>query len=95
MIIIMSPQALEDEVESVQEEIRKIGFRPFINPGVERKVIAVLGELDVRKADLVDHFQSMPGVARVDLISDLWKLASRSYHPEGTIVEVGDVRIWG
>ena len=95
MIIIMDTQATEDEIECVQEEIRKIGLRPFVNPGVERKVIAVLGELDVQKADLVEHFQAMRGVARVDLISDLWKLASRSYRPEGSVVEVGDVRIGG
>jgi len=93
VIIIMSTQATEEEVEAVQEEIRRIGFRPFINPGVERKVIAVLGELNVQKADLVDHFQVMPGVARVELISDLWKLASRSYHPEGTVIDVRGVKI--
>ena len=57
--------------------------------------MAVLGELDVRKADLVEHFQAMRGVARVDLISDLWKLASRSYHPEPSIVRIGDVVIGG
>ena len=95
MIVVMDTQATRDQVESVQEEIKRIGFRPFVNPGVERKVIAVLGELDVRKADLVEHFQAMPGVARVDLISDLWKLASRSYHPDDTVVEVGDVRVGG
>lgn len=95
MIIIMSPQAAEEEIDAVQEEIRKIGFRPFINPGVERKVIAVLGELDVRKADLVEHFQAMRGVARVDLISDLWKLASRAYHPEGTVIDVCGIKIGG
>ena len=95
MIIIMDPQATEAEIESIQREIKRIGFRPFMNPGVERKVIAVLGELDVRKADLVEHFQAMPGVARVDLISDLWKLASRQYHPQDTIVKVRDVEIGG
>lgn len=95
MIIIMDPQATEAEIESIQQEIKRIGFRPFMNPGVERKVIAVLGELDVRKADLVEHFQAMPGVARVDLISDLWKLASRQYHPQDTIVKVRDVEIGG
>ncbi|MCE5314477.1 MAG: 3-deoxy-7-phosphoheptulonate synthase [Armatimonadota bacterium] len=93
MIIIMDPRASEEKVESVQEEIKAIGFRPFMNPGVERKVIAVLGELDVRKADLVEHFQAMPGVVRVELISDLWKLASRSYHPENTIVTIGDIKV--
>ena len=93
MIIIMDTKATHEEVELVQDEIKKIGFRPFINPGVERQVIAVLGELSVQKADLVEHFQAMPGVARVDLISDLWKLASRSYNPAGSVVKVGDVAI--
>ena len=93
MIIIMDTKATHEEVDLVQEEIKKIGFRPFINPGVERQVIAVLGELNVRKGDLVEHFQAMPGVARVELISDLWKLASRSYNPAGSIVKVGDVAI--
>ncbi len=93
MIIIMNPSAADAEVTLVQQEIDKIGFRPFMNPGVERKVIAVLGELDVRKADLVEHFQAMPGVARVELISDLWKLASRSYHPQGSVIRVRDVPV--
>jgi len=95
LIIIMDPHASEDDVKMVQEEIGKIGFRPFMNPGVERKVIAVLGELDVRKADLVEHFQAMRGVARVDLISDLWKLASRTFHPGGSTVTVRDLTIGG
>ncbi len=93
MIIIMHTSATTDEVESVHQEIERIGFRPFMNPGVERKVIAVLGELDVRKADLVEHFQAMAGVARVELISDLWKLASRSYHPQGSVVQIGDISV--
>jgi len=95
LIIIMDTHATDDESRSVQEEIRRIGLRPFVNPGVERKVIAVLGEVDVKKADLVEHFQAMSGVARVELISDLWKLASRSYHPEPTVVRVGEVAIGG
>jgi 3-deoxy-7-phosphoheptulonate synthase len=66
-----------------------------MNPGVERKVIAVLGGLDAKKADLVEHFYSFPGVERVDLISHLWKLASREYHPDDTIVMIGDVKVGG
>lgn len=95
MIVIMDTRATEEEVNDIQQEIKRIGFRPFMNPGVERKVIAVLGELDVRKADLVDHFKAMHGVARVEMISDLWKLASLSYKPERTIIDVGGVKIGG
>jgi len=91
----MSLQATPDEIREVEQEIERIGLRPFINPGVERKVIAVLGEVDVHKADLVEHFSTMRGVDRVELISDLWKLASRSYHPEDTVVTAAGVRIGG
>lgn len=89
----MDVGASPEETKRVEEEIERIGFRPFINPGVERKVIAVLGEVDVHKADLVDHFSTMTGVSRVELISDLWKLASRQYHPEDTVFPVGPVMI--
>ncbi len=95
LIIIMDLHAAPEEVREVEQEIERIGLRPFINPGVERKVIAVLGEVDVRKADLVEHFATMRGVSRVELISELWKLASRSYHPENSVVRVGDVEIGG
>lgn len=95
MIIIMDINASPEQVREVEQEIEKVGLRPFMNPGVERKVIAVLGEVDVHKADLVDHFSTLDGVARVDVISDLWKLASKSYRPEGSTVRVRDTVIGG
>ncbi len=93
MIIIMKTSATPEEIKAVENEITDIGLRPFINPGVERKVIAVLGALDAKKADLVEHFSSFPGVERVELISHLWKLASREYHPADTIIDVGGIKI--
>lgn len=95
MIIIMQTGATPEQVQAVENEISKIGLRPFINPGVERKVIAVLGVLDAKKADLVEHFTAFPGVERVELISHLWKLASREYHPTDTIVDVAGVKVGG
>ena len=95
MIIIMESKASQPEVEAVIHEVESTGFRPFVNPGTERKVIAVLGDLDVRKADLVERFQTMAGVARVELISDLWKLASRTYHPDDSSFVVRGVKIGG
>ncbi|MDI6828212.1 MAG: 3-deoxy-7-phosphoheptulonate synthase [Armatimonadota bacterium] len=93
MIIIMKTSATPKEIKAVETEISNIGLRPFINPGVERKVIAVLGALDAKKADLVEHFSSFPGVERVELISHLWKLASREYHPADTIIDVRGIKI--
>jgi len=95
LIIIMDLNASPEQIREVEQEIERVGLRPFMNPGVERKVIAVLGEMDVHKADLVEHFSTMDGVSRVDVISDLWKLASKSYRPEGSTVRVQDVVIGG
>lgn len=91
----MQTQATPEQVQAVEDEIQSMGLKPFINPGVERKVIAVLGALDAKKADLVEHFYAFTGVARVDLISHLWKLASREYHPADTVIDVSGVKVGG
>src|SRR5687768_9396907 len=68
MIIVMLPEASPADVEEVIRQVEATGFRPFINPGVERKVIALLGEMDIDKVELVDRFGNLPGVERVQLI---------------------------
>jgi 3-deoxy-7-phosphoheptulonate synthase len=95
MVIIMQAGAPEPEVEAVIEAVEKAGFRPWVNPGVERKVIALLGAVDAEKAELVDHFSALPGVERVTLISEPYKLASRRTHPDRTVIQVGPVAIGG
>ena len=89
MIIIMRPAASEAEVAEVVRQVEATGFRPFINPGVERKVIAVLGEVDIDKMPLVDRFATLDGVERVQLISEPYKLASRHTHPAPLRVTLG------
>jgi 3-deoxy-7-phosphoheptulonate synthase len=93
MVIIMQAGAPEAEVAAVIQAVEKAGFKPFVNPGVERKVIALLGAMDAEKAELVDHFSALPGVERVTLISEPYKLASRRTHPEPTVVRVGGAAI--
>jgi 3-deoxy-7-phosphoheptulonate synthase len=55
----------------------------------------LLGAMDAEKVELVDHFSALPGVERVQLISEPYKLASRRSHPESSLVEVGPVTIGG
>lgn len=91
MVIIMETGADEAQVKAVIEEIEQAGFRAFVNPGVERKVIALLGAMDVQKAQLADHFAALPGVERVARISEPYKLVARNAKPEASIVKVGNV----
>lgn len=89
MIIIMTPGATEGQIAEVVQRVESTGFRPFINPGVERKVIALLGEVDIDKVQLVDAFATMDGVERVQLISEPYKLASRHSHPDALEITLG------
>ncbi len=95
MVIIMKMGATEEEKADIIARVEESGFRPFINPGVERTVIALLGEVDIDKVELVDVFANMAGVERVQLISEPFKLSSRQAHPEPLEVPVGTVRIGG
>jgi len=95
MVIIMQREATPEQIQAVIETVEESGFRAFVNPGVERKVIALLGAVDAEKVGLADRFASMPGVERVAPISEPYKLASRATHPDNTIVKIGRVRIGG
>lgn len=95
MVIVMEQGADAPQVEAVIDAVQQQGLTPFVNPGVERKVIAVLGVVDTQKVVLVDKFEALPGVERVTLISEPYKLSSRNYHPEDTVVQVRDVKIGG
>ncbi len=95
MVIIMQAGAPDAEVEAVIAAVERAGFRPWVNPGVERKVIALLGAVDAEKAELVDHFSALPGVERVTLISEPYKLASRRTRPESSVIRIGPVSVGG
>jgi len=95
MIIIMEEGAAEEAVNQVITAVEAEGFRPFINPGVERKVIAIIGVVNVEKVAIADKFAAFPGVERVALVSEPYKLASRAHHPAGTVVTVRGVTVGG
>jgi 3-deoxy-7-phosphoheptulonate synthase len=95
MVIVMQQGATAEQVDAVISAVQEKGFQPFVNPGVERKVIAVLGVVDSQKVPLTGQFESFDGVERVTLISEPNKLSSRNYHPGDTVVRVGDVEIGG
>ena len=95
MVIVMQQGATAQQVEIVVDTVQQQGFTPFVNPGVERKVIAVLGVVDSQKVALTDTFEALDGVERVTLISEPYKLSSRNYHPENTVVDVRGVKIGG
>src|SRR5690606_20831984 len=80
--------ATEAEVNGVKGAILAEGLTPFEHTGASRTVIAVVGELGGRRPQLVSRMSALPGVAAVTPISRPFKLVSREFHPEDTVIRV-------
>lgn len=92
MIIIMNRNASEKEIERVLCRVEELGFRPHLSQGEERTIIGVIGDERQLEPYL---FERMEGVERVVRILRPFKLASRDFHPEDTMVSVNGLRIGG
>jgi 3-deoxy-7-phosphoheptulonate synthase len=90
MIVVMKTDATEAHILAVQKRIRELGFKVHPIRGVERTVVAVLGQV---YPELVDEFGVLDGVDAVLRVSKPYKLASREVKPFDTIVRVADLEI--
>lgn len=86
MIIVMKPSTTKDELEKVVGRVKEIGYQPHVLHGVERKVIACIG--DERGKTRLQALETMPGVETVMPILRPYKLASKITSPGHTVVKV-------
>ncbi len=93
MFVVMRTGAGEAEVNGVKGMILAEGLTPFENAGPDRTVIAVVGDLGKRREQLRGRLEGLAGVARVSPISKPYKLVSREFHPENTVIKVLDATI--
>ena len=92
MVIVMEGTALEEHVQNLVEKLSELGFDAHISRGVERTVIGVIGtNTDLDERDL----EVLPGVHEVHRISEPYKLVSRGFKSEDTIIDVNGVEIGG
>ncbi len=92
MMIILKPDTTEDQVQLVVARVRELGLTPHVSRGKERIVVGVVGE--ARRVE-PGVFRHLPGVDDVVPISRPYKLTSREFHPENTLVRVGPVTFGG
>src|SRR5690348_11136144 len=93
MIVNMSRNATQEQIEHVVERIKECGFQAHVIRGAERTVIGCVGS-GGRRGEL-EVLQAAPGVEELVPISQPFKLVSRQLRPERTVVEVGGVPIGG
>lgn len=92
MIVIMKINASQEAIDRVQEEITKLGYIPKPAPGETRTIVGVMGPKPLRGKQ---HLEALPEVSNVIEISTPYKLASREWQPQDTIVSVKGTNIGG
>lgn len=90
MVIVMGPQATQDDVDAIVTIVQGAGVEAFVSRGVQRTIVGLVG--DVTQLSQV-NLRGMRGVADVMRVSTPYKLVSRENHPERSTVRVGGVPI--
>jgi 3-deoxy-7-phosphoheptulonate synthase len=93
MIVEMRKRAKSKEIEDVVSRAKSLGFSVQLNVGTDKTVIAILGSNTGQTS--TDVFAVLPGVENITRIMKPYKLVSREFNPENTIVKVGNVEIGG
>ena len=91
MVIVMQRDATDKQIERVVERLISDGFDVHRSTGAERTVLGVVGGMIVDSRD----YELLDGVREVIRITHSYKLSSRTFRPDGTVVKIGDVRIGG
>ncbi len=92
MIVVMNPGAGKEDVEKVTTKLQGMGYGVHLSTGENRTIIGVIGQ---RREEAAQAMEAMPEVERVVFISRPFKLAGRDFHPDDTVIEIGDVVIGG
>ncbi|MCZ6508665.1 MAG: 3-deoxy-7-phosphoheptulonate synthase [Acidobacteria bacterium] len=92
MLVVMKMEATVSEVEAVVRKAEDHGLKAHPIPGAQRTAIGITGNLGVVEPTAIE---ALPGVLEVLQVSHPYKLVSREFKPDDTIVDVGGVQIGG
>lgn len=92
MIIVVKNSCEPSQFENLMEWIKDLGLDVHVSRGVHTTILGLVG--DTSKVD-IDLISSLDMVDQVQRVQEPYKNANRKFHPEDTVVEVGDVKIGG
>jgi 3-deoxy-7-phosphoheptulonate synthase len=90
----MKAHATQDDIQNVVQMVEELDYRAHVIVGVERTVVACVGE-ERGEARSLQHLESVSGVDRVLPVLHSFKLASREVRPEGSVIQVAGSAIGG
>lgn len=92
MIVVMKPNASEEQIQKVAQRIESYGLKVHFSRGTEVTILGVIGDDRIINKDQLVH---MEGVDKLLPVLKPYKLASREFHPEDTVFEINGIRVGG
>lgn len=92
MMILMRVGATDSEIDAVIDKLHEVGAEAHLSRGEYKTVIGAIGDRD-RISQI--PFEALAGVDSVIPVMKPYKLVSREFHPEGSVVKVGSVELGG
>jgi len=92
MIIVLKPQASEQDANEILDKIASLGLKPLYMPGVERTVLGALG--DERLLQQL-HLEAYPMVDEIKPVLSPYKLVSRELQAHDSIISIAGNKIGG
>jgi 3-deoxy-7-phosphoheptulonate synthase len=92
VIIVMSHQATEPQIDAVVERVKEIGLKTELSRGEDRTLVGVIGSNAYAYREAFSH---LPGIQEIIQVTKPFKLASREFRAADSVVDVGGVRIGG
>lgn len=92
MVIVMKHGATDEQIQHVVDRLHEFKLREHISKGEERTLIGAIG--DERVLNTIP-LEAMPGVEKVMAVLAPYKLTSREFQPENTVIKIDGVEIGG
>ncbi|MEG6584531.1 3-deoxy-7-phosphoheptulonate synthase [Dendrosporobacter sp. 1207_IL3150] len=92
MVIVMNPTATAEQIKRVIGRVHNVGLRTHIVEGEFRTIIGIIGD---KKTIMSLAVEALEGVEKAVPISSSYKLVSRDFHPQSSVVDVDGVKIGG
>lgn len=92
MIVVMKVNATRGQIVNVTARIEGMGCQAHISEGQERTIIGIIG--NGRPLDR-EQLERLDGVDRAVPVLRPFKLSSRDFHPQDTVVPINGVAVGG
>ena len=92
MIIVLKPLSPKEDIERVENMVKARGLDTHVIEGAEMTIIGCIGDTSRIDAKL---FEVDPAVTKVMHVQEPYKLASRAFHPDNSIIDVSGVKVGG